>query len=78
VDFIASMARPRGRFTILCDAGLSDINAELEQLAMDARRSPSGLSALIRRISARCPHRVAALQYDQLAQHSLPQVGPST
>ena len=25
---------------ILCDAGLSDLEAELEQLAMDARRSP--------------------------------------
>src|SRR6185503_1847498 len=25
---------------ILCDAGLSDLKAELEQLAVDARRSP--------------------------------------
>ena len=28
------------RLTILCDAGLSDLKAELEQLAVDARRSP--------------------------------------
>jgi hypothetical protein len=38
---------------VLRDAGLTDLDAELEQLAMDARRSPWGFSALIRRINAR-------------------------
>src|SRR5262245_60756794 len=28
---------------VLCDAGLSDLEAELEQLAMNARRSPQGI-----------------------------------
>src|SRR5213592_2972009 len=38
---------------VLRDARLSDLEAELEQLAMDARCSHSGLSTLMRRISAR-------------------------
>jgi hypothetical protein len=38
---------------VLRDAGLTDLEAELEQLAMNARRPPQGFSALIRRINAR-------------------------
>jgi hypothetical protein len=38
---------------ILRDAGLSDLKAELEQLAVDARAPHSGLSTLIRRIFRR-------------------------
>ena len=38
---------------VLGDARLSDLEAELEQLAMDARRAPQRISMLIRRINAR-------------------------
>jgi hypothetical protein len=38
---------------VLGDAGLTDLDAQLEQLAMDPRRSHSGLAMLISRISRR-------------------------
>src|SRR5438128_6958240 len=45
--------RPGSLDHLLRDARLGDFKAEFEQLAMDARGPHSGLSALIRRISAR-------------------------
>jgi hypothetical protein len=41
------------RHNVLGHAGLSDIDAELEQLSMDPRRSPQRLAILISRISLR-------------------------
>jgi hypothetical protein len=49
----APSLRGRALDHVLRDARLSDLEAESEQLAMDARRSHSGFSALIRWISAR-------------------------
>ena len=44
------------------DRGLADINAELEQFAMDARRAPErGLAELIHRIRS----RIAAFVLDR-------------
>src|SRR5436190_15381546 len=38
---------------VLCNAGLSDLKAELEELAMDARGAPQRIVSTHRRISAR-------------------------
>ena len=68
----SSGGRPASLDHILRDAGLSDLKAELEQLAMDARRSPQRI------VDAHPPDQRAQLRVDlrsasKGAQRELPQ-----
>ena len=38
---------------VLCDRGLADLDADLQELAVDAGRTPSGLALFICRIRSR-------------------------
>src|SRR6516165_8402286 len=52
--------RPSPPRHILGDAGLADLDAELEKLPMDSRRSHNGLAMLISRISPRISNGTVA------------------